>query len=59
MFVALEVISVFLVYPGFTYGGGIGWERARDRWEYSHALRAILSGIALLAQTIAAARQFP
>ncbi|HST74144.1 MAG TPA: anthrone oxygenase family protein [Acetobacteraceae bacterium] len=30
-----------------------GWERARDRWEYSHVLRAILSIIALLMLTIA------
>jgi hypothetical protein len=36
-----------------------GWERARDRWEYSHVLRAVLSAIALLALTMSVVDQFP
>jgi hypothetical protein len=32
---------------------GDAWRRARDRWEYSHVLRAVLTSAALLAVTIA------
>jgi hypothetical protein len=39
--------------------GDDGWERARDRWEYSHVLRAILSAIALLTLAVAVVREFP
>ena len=35
--------------------GGDGWRRLRDRWEYSHVLRAALSVIALVALIIAIA----
>ena len=31
------------------------WKRARDRWEYSHVLRAVLALIALVALIIAVA----
>ena len=31
------------------------WKRARDRWEYSHVLRAVLAAIALLALLVAVA----
>lgn len=31
------------------------WKQLRDRWEYSHVIRAVLSGIALIAVTIAIA----
>ena len=31
------------------------WRQLRDRWEYSHVIRAVLSGIALIAVTIAIA----
>lgn len=33
------------------------WKRYRDRWEYSHVLRAVLSGIAFVALVIALAIQ--
>lgn len=33
-----------------------GWERLRDRWEYSHIVRAILAAIALIALIVAVAR---
>ena len=29
------------------------WKRLRDRWERSHAIRAVFSGVALIALTIA------
>jgi hypothetical protein len=31
------------------------WKRARDRWEYSHVLRAVFAAIALLALLVAVA----
>ena len=31
------------------------WKRARDRWEYSHVLRAVLAAITLLALLVAVA----
>jgi hypothetical protein len=31
------------------------WKRFRDRWEYSHVLRAVLSAVALIALTAAVA----
>jgi hypothetical protein len=31
------------------------WKAMRDRWEYSHLLRAILSGLALIALLVAIA----
>jgi hypothetical protein len=31
------------------------WERARDRWEYSHVLRAVLGVVAVVSLTIAVA----
>lgn len=31
------------------------WKRARDRWEYSHVVRAVLAVIALVALTVAIA----
>ena len=36
-------------------GGGERWKSLRDRWEYSHVLRAVLSVIALIALIIAIA----
>jgi hypothetical protein len=33
--------------------GSEGWRRLRDRWEYSHVLRAVLAVIALIALTVA------
>src|SRR5262245_8128218 len=36
-------------------GAADGWMRLRDRWEYSHVLRAGLGVIALIAMTIAVA----
>jgi hypothetical protein len=30
-----------------------GWRKLRDRWEYSHVLRAVLSAIALITLTVA------
>jgi hypothetical protein len=33
-----------------------GWRRLRDRWEYSHVLRAILAAVALIALIVAVAR---
>jgi anthrone oxygenase-like protein len=32
---------------------GDAWQRARDQWEYSHAVRAVLASVALIATTIA------
>jgi hypothetical protein len=32
-----------------------GWKRFRDRWEYSHVIRAVLSAIALIAVVVAVA----
>lgn len=32
-----------------------GWTRLRDRWEYSHVLRAVLAAIALIALIVAVA----
>jgi hypothetical protein len=40
--------------PNEDYGEDV-WKRARDRWEYSHVLRAILALVALVALTIAIA----
>jgi hypothetical protein len=31
------------------------WKKLRDRWEYSHVIRAVLAGVALVALTIAIA----
>jgi hypothetical protein len=33
--------------------GAEGWKKLRDRWEYSHVLRAFLAAIAFLALTVA------
>jgi hypothetical protein len=30
-----------------------GWKKLRDRWEYSHVLRAVLSIVALIALIVA------
>ena len=35
--------------------GTAQWERLRDRWEYSHMVRAVLAAISLIASTIAVA----
>jgi hypothetical protein len=35
--------------------GSEGWKKLRDRWEYSHVLRAILAVIALIALIVATA----
>ena len=35
--------------------GDQDWKRFRDRWEYSHLVRAVLSGIALIAVVVAVA----
>ena len=35
--------------------GDDGWTRARDRWEYSHVLRAALAPFALISVTLAIA----
>ncbi|MGH9629945.1 MAG: DUF1772 domain-containing protein [Bryobacteraceae bacterium] len=40
---------------GVTDTGGENWKSFRDRWEYSHVLRAMLSVIALIALTVAIA----
>lgn len=37
--------------------GGKDWKYLRDRWEYSHVARAVLSGIALVAVVTAVAMQ--
>jgi hypothetical protein len=37
------------------HGEEIMWKGLRDRWEYSHVLRAVLSALALLALTVAIA----
>jgi hypothetical protein len=34
-------------------GGSEGWRRLRDKWEYSHVVRAVLSIIALIALIVA------
>jgi hypothetical protein len=39
-----------------TDNNNMEWQHFRDRWEYSHVVRAILSVIALIAITIAIAR---
>jgi hypothetical protein len=36
--------------------GSDGWRKLRDRWEYSHAVRAVLAVIALIALIVAVAR---
>jgi hypothetical protein len=36
-------------------GGGEGWKALRDKWEYSHVLRAVLAAIALITLTVATA----
>jgi len=38
--------------------GSEGWKRLRDRWEYSHVLRAVLSVIALITLIVAIAIYF-
>ena len=35
--------------------GSEGWKQLRDKWEYSHVLRAVLAAIALIALAIATA----
>jgi hypothetical protein len=39
-----------------TESGEAGWMRIRNRWEYSHVVRAALATISLLALVIAVAR---
>lgn len=36
-------------------GGSEGWKKLRDRWEYSHVLRAVLAAMAFIALTVATA----
>jgi hypothetical protein len=36
-------------------GGGEGWKKLRDKWEYSHVLRAALAAIALIGLIVATA----
>ena len=36
--------------------GDVSWMRARDRWEHSHVLRAVLAVFALICVTLAVAR---
>ena len=40
---------------GVARAGSEGWKELRDRWEYSHAVRAVLAAIALIALTVATA----
>lgn len=35
--------------------GGEGWKSLRDRWEYSHVVRAVLAAVALIALIVATA----
>jgi Domain of unknown function (DUF1772) len=41
--------------PSSAGDGPTQWERARDRWEYSHILRAILGVVALIALVVSVA----
>ena len=38
-----------------TEDGSNGWRKLRDKWEYSHVLRAVLAAIALIALIVATA----
>jgi hypothetical protein len=39
--------------------GAEGWKKLRDRWEYSHLLRAVLAAAALIAMIVATAISRP
>jgi hypothetical protein len=50
-----EFFALDPIRKGAAQAGSEGWKKLRDKWEYSHVLRAVLAVIALIALIVATA----